>query len=424
MPTSQRGAAHINIFFFLVMLILFLGAGGFGYMKNESEAQQRESKLEALAAAKVLEGQLFMYQHLVEDLEKTIGEAGQYAGKEGFNYDDYGSPAPLENVPVPAKLKALMQGFAQKASVPESYPLAQFFGRIESSMTVYKDKIVAMEGDRTKLNGQLAALSAASAKGARDRQDEASKLNTLVTNHTSQYESDLAAKDQLIQDQSANYSSIRRELTDTKEAAAADALAVRKDMDLIKARISLMTERSRLINPPQTADGIVIEASELTGLAWINIGARDMLQPGTVFSFVEPGSSAVKAMGKVVEVSNDNAKVAVYGVANKFDPVVAGDEIRNDFYSPDSRRTIYLLGRFGYPTPRPMIRKTLESYGNKVVDAIGPEVDLVIVGDNPVNEDSSGYTPIEDTEEFKKVRFYGIETATLNKVRSLLSQVK
>jgi len=68
------------------------------------------------------------------------------------------------------------------------------------------------------------------------------------------------------------------------------------------------------------------------------------------------------------------------------------------------------------------VKATLESFGNRVVDAIGPEVDLVIIGDNPVNEDNSGLIPIEETEEYKQAQFLSIEVATISKVRNFLSQ--
>lgn len=422
MHESQRGTAQINIFFFLVMLILFLGAGSFGYMTFESEALQRTAKITAQAEVKVMEGKLFLYQHLLEDLTATIGEAGQYAGRAGFNYEDYGSPAPLEGVTVPVKVKALVQAIAQKISVPESPPLSQFFGRIESKFTALEGKVATLEGDRNKLNTQISTLSDTLAKEARARQDEATNLNTLVINNTNQYESDLAAKDQQILDQSSDYTKIRQDLSAAKETARTAALASAKKLELISAKNGALVNKFKMVNPPQDPDGSIIDASELTGLAWVNLGARDMLQPGTVFTIGESGSSKIKAMGRVVEVTEATAKLAVYDVVNKFDPVVAGDEIRNDFYSPNMRRTIFLMGRFGYPTPKPQIKKILESYGNKVVDTIGIEVDLVIVGDNPFNEEGSGYISLEDTEEFKKAQTLGIETATLNKVRNFLRQ--
>ena len=42
MRTGQRGAAHINIFFFLVMLVMFLGALGFGYMQLTDNVALKE----------------------------------------------------------------------------------------------------------------------------------------------------------------------------------------------------------------------------------------------------------------------------------------------------------------------------------------------------------------------------------------------
>lgn len=422
MHTSQRGTAHINIFYFLVMLVLFIGAAGFGYINFEDAERQSAAKVAAQNALATNQGELFMYQHLVEDISKEVGELGIYEGRPGFDYTEYGSPAPIENVTVPTAVKAMVQSFAAKIKVPETTPINQFLGRIESSVGTLNGKIASLESDRTKLNGQISALNKAMADETSARQSEVAGLNTEITNSRNQYESDRTAKDELIASQGTSYNGLRAEFSDHKEQVAAEALAQRKELEMIIARNSALVNKSRLINPPQEPDGRVLDASSSTGLAWIDRGRVDMLQPGTIFTISNPRSDSIKAHGRVTKIDQERAEIQVLDLVSKYDPVVKGDIIRNDLYSPNAKRTIYLMGRFGVPHTKPQIQMTLESFGNKVVDSIGPEVDLVIIGDNPVNEDNSGLVPIEETEEYKQVQFYSIEVATISKVRNFLSR--
>ena len=81
---------------------------------------------------------------------------------------------------------------------------------------------------------------------------------------------------------------------------------------------------------------------------------------------------------------------------------------------------IYLMGRFSQPYTRPLLKSLLENLGNRVVDELNPAVDLILVGGDSINEDGSGFTPIEESEEFKKAQFLRIEMAPLSKVRQYL----
>ncbi len=421
MHSSQRGAAHINIFYFLVMLVLFIGAAGFGYINFEEKERQISAKAAAQADLKTAQGELFMYRHLVQDLSDIVGEVGIYEGRPGFNYEEYDNPAPIEKVSVPTAVQAMIQGYAAKISVPETKPIAQFLGRVESSVGALNGKVATLESDRTKLNDQVAALNKAMADETNARQAEVTGLNAQVSSNRTQYESDLSQKDDLIASQGTSYNGLRAEYSDHKETTAAAALAKQQELDLIKARNTYIRNKLAMINPPQEPDGRVLDASSATSLAWIDRGRVDMLQPGTVFSISNPGSEDIKAHGKVVKIDQQRAEIQIMNLANKYDPVVKGDIIRNDFYSPNHKRTIYLMGRFGVPYTKSQVAATLASFGNRIVDHVGPEVDLIIIGNKPVNEENSGLTPIEETAEYKKAQEFSIEVATVSKMRNFLT---
>ena len=164
----------------------------------------------------------------------------------------------------------------------------------------------------------------------------------------------------------------------------------------------------------------MIESSQATGLAWINLGTRDMLPLGTSFEVVKPLTGEVKATAVVRRVEQTRAEVLISNLKDRYDPVMAGDEIRNDLYSVSMRHNVYLMGRFSHPLTKPVVAALLADLGNNVVDKLGPGVDLIIVGGDLVNEEGSGFTPITESEEYKLAQNLRIEMAPLSKVRQYL----
>jgi hypothetical protein len=176
------------------------------------------------------------------------------------------------------------------------------------------------------------------------------------------------------------------------------------------------------MNAPDAADGIIIEASAATKKAFINRGRNDMLQAGTVFEVREPGKQAVRARARVVKVDANSAEVEVYDVADPVNFIARGDEITNPVYSPNVRRNIALIGRFSHPYSRSTVTTILESLGNKVYDRVEPSVDLVILGNETLNESGDGFVKVEDTPDFKLAQGLGVEFAPLHKISPFLKQ--
>src|SRR5690606_38591958 len=180
---------------------------------------------------------------------------------------------------------------------------------------------------------------------------------------------------------------------------------LRKELETLGARIDAAADKVKLLNPGDSPDGMVIDASQATGLAWINLGRRDQLPIGTTFEVVKPGTDQVKAYATVSRLEQSRAEVRITGLKDPYDPVANGDMVRNDLYSPDMRHNIYLMGRFSAPLTRPTVQTLLEDLGNRVVDELGPGVDLILLGGNTINEDGSGFTPLTETEEYKLAQF-------------------
>ncbi len=420
MLDRQRGAAHVPVIVFLLTLILFFGALGFGYVVLEKNSDIEKEIATARLEKKDLENKLFFMEHYVQDITEEIGESGEWAGRQGFDYSQYGNPAPLQNVALPKGVQNRIAEFARTAGVSSAKGISAFFGHVEAELTSRASRITSLESEQKRLEGNLADLQTSldTIKGERD--SEVAQLNSNLQAKDDEYTAAIDGKTDLLAKQTAAYGTVREELTTAKEEHRQERKRLNGEIEVRNARIAAVSSKLKLINPPQAADAMVLEASQAAGRAWINIGRRDMLPVGTSFRITSADTDEVKAYGTVSKVENSRAELIVNGLKDRYDPVVRGDEVHNDLYSPNVRRNVYLLGRFGHPYSKPMVKRILENLGNTVADSISPQVDLVIVGNDAINEDGSGFTPVTETDDYKNVLRLGIETATLHKVRDFL----
>ena len=77
--------------------------------------------------------------------------------------------------------------------------------------------------------------------------------------------------------------------------------------------------------------------------------------------------------------------------------------------SSGGNRCVYLLGRFSAPLSKPELAHSLTSRGHSVVDSMTPDVDLVVVGTDPVSEDGSRFVPVRELPEYSVATARGVE---------------
>lgn len=420
MHTRQSGAAHVNIFFFLVMLVLFLGALGFAYVTLEENNQLLAREAAATSRADKVEAQLYLYRHYTEDLAEEVGETGEYAGREGFDYSEFGSPQPLQNVSVPARVRTAMVEFARSVGVPDSRPLSSLFGLVTGKVGEMKQQMQNLESQKATAVDETEQLKTEVAQLRGEQQRQVETLNAQIRQKTDDYTAARTEAENRITAQNQEYNALREQMSDKAVEHAQVLAEMRRQNDTLGARIDAASEKVKLLNPGQSPDGMVLDASQATGLAWINLGRLDMLPIGTTFEVIKPGSGEVKAFATVRRLEPTRAEVRITGLKDRFDPVMPGDMVRNDLFSPDMRHNIYLMGRFAQPFTRPMVKTLLENLGNRVVDELGPGVDLILVGSDSINADASGFTPITESPEYELAKFLRIEMAPLSKVQHYL----
>jgi hypothetical protein len=402
------------------MLVLFLAALGTAYVTMDRNNLLEEKARAAEAKVNDVNTQLFLLRHYVEDIAKEIGETGEYAGREGFNYETYGSPAPLQNVAVPARVRTVMSDFAKAVKVPETRELGSLFGLVKGAFDKFDERIANMTSQKSVADNEVAELKSQVSKLTADQRRAVDGLNATLRQQNDDFTASINEKTSLLNTANAQYNQVREEKSDMAAEHARVVADFRRQIENLNARIDAASDKVKLINPSDAPDGMVLDASQATGLAWINLGRLDMLPVGTTFEVVKPGTFEVKAYATVRRLEQTRAEVRITGLKDRYDPVMPGDMVRNDLYSPEMRHNIYLMGRFGLPYSKPLVTTLLENLGNKVVDELGPGVDLIILGADTVNEDGSGFTPITEHPDYELAKFLRIEMAPLSKLRHYL----
>lgn len=420
MHTRERGAAHVNIFFFLVMLVLFLGALGFAYVTLGKNTELEQAIKTATTTQRNAENQLLLYKHYAEDISKEVGELGEFK-REGFDYSDYGNPEPIAGVSVPTRVHATLADFARACGVAEQRGLAAVFGHVTRAR---EELVKQIDGSKSVADGiqvQVAGLQKSVSDVTAAAKSRESELNRNLTDRSTDFQTTLDEKDRRLTSQNAEFAALRTRMSDQAAEHALVLAGKNKDIETLQARIASAADKVKLLNGANVPDGAVIESSQSSGLAWINLGRRDMLPVGTTFQVTKPVTGEVKAMAVVRRIEQTRAEVRLYDLKDRYDPVMAGDQVRNDLYSPDMRHNIYLMGRFSHPLTKPVVASMLQGLGNNVIDTLGPGVDLILIGGDLVNEEGSGFTPISETEEYKLAQNLRIEMAPLSKVRAFLT---
>lgn len=432
MHTRERGA--VNTMFFLVVFVLMLGAGFFGYTQYDA-AKQMEARVQtAQADVAKLRLDRIVRDHLLEDIRKVIGEAGTYKGRTGWDYQadiDEANKAgagvtaipELSNVTLPSQVTVKVDEFARDLKIPASLTnsLPDFLGQIlvaykakSTELADAKSQVEKLRTERTELEKSIAQINGERATEARSGAQSVAEMRQYI-------DSNITEKQRLIDTMRNENNQRRTEISELNEKHKVEQRDWSKKEGLLVARVASAAAKVKLINPPDAPDGSVLSTSSKTNLGYIDLGTKDMLPVGAIFTISDPRDGKEKAKAMVKNVERDRAEVMIYGVKDKFDYPVQGDKVSSPIYSPGVRRQVALIGRFGYPYTKDTVKEILQSLGNTVHDKVSPGVDLVVIGDETQNAEGD-FVKVEDTEDYKLANTLGAEFAPVNKIRGFLKQ--
>jgi len=417
--SGQSGATTVPMAFFLILLLLFLGALGFAYStvtKNGELTKERDTLRDD---AKTMRNKMQLVDHYIEDLGKVVGKLSKYPGRQGVDYGTATLDSP--SVMNPAEIRKLMDDSCTAAGVSIASSLENVFGAMIASVNFSTQRVTEMEAERAKALTEKSAVDAEFQKATTEASTKAAEWARNLDQARSDFNAQLQSKDANNASLTESVKAKNDELTTAREEAAKREKDMRNEISKRDIRLSAMTERDRMRNLPDVADGKIIVARNGVSMGFINLGRKDLLQPGTMFHVKNPNNPAVKGYAEVTRVEEDRAEVAL---SNFVDPVGdfarEGDLIYNPIFTPRMTRTIYLMGRFTAPYNKEQLTLLLKRLGNRVVAKMAPGVDTVVLGNDPVNEAGDGFTVVKDSEEYKEAHRLNVEFTYLNIIRDLI----
>lgn len=424
MQNRQRGAAHVPIMFFLILLVMFLGAVGYAYVVTDEHSTTRQRNEELTQANLEVNGKLLLATHYIEDIGRVFKMPGKYEPRQERLPDYQGQTLDdITGVMSPKEVENRLNTFGQNIQIAATSGLEDLLSATQSKIAQKDKRIADAEMARDAAMSEKSAVDAKFAQATTDHTNAVRQLTQANEQNRTDFQTQRDGMQNTISGLQTNVNELDDKLHEEQESRAVERKELQGEIGKLTMHNTALVNKDRLRQPMDMPDGRVIVARPSVPNAYISLGRKDMLQPGTIFRIRNRTGGGVKAHATVMRVEEDKAEVLVSDVVDPLgDPVREGDQIFNELYSPGdyNKRTIYLMGRFGYPFNKPQLAARLRDLGNTVVARMVPGVDTVILGDDLPTEDGDGFQKIEETEEYARALELGVEFAPLRKIRDLI----
>lgn len=420
MHNRQSGAAHVPMMFFLLLLIFFLAAVGFAWMNQtkNNELLERAAKVEAENAT--LKAKALLIDHYIQDVGAALGMAGKYAGRPSSDYNGQTLDG-VEGVVSPEEITKTFDKALEMAGLASAKGINPALGSLTTLVAQLKDRIRDIENARDEALATQAKTADELRKKSGDFETKAKQYSEEINKVRSELEASHARTQATLTATAANVETIAKEKLAAEDAAMQRDKDQQKKIETLSNQLAGLAQRETLRKPMSEPDGTIIAAQKGLRTAFINLGRKDLLQSGTIFQVRSSKTAAVKCKALVTSVGEDRSEVALSDFADEVgDFARNGDQLYNDLYSPRMVRRIFLMGRFAEPYNKEPLAALLRRLGNTVVDKFAPGVDLVILGDDPLNEAGDGFARVAESDDFKRAVELKVEMVNLNTVRELI----
>jgi len=419
MHIRERGAAHVPMIFFVLILVMFLGALVFGYVKQTENGDLLKQRNDAKRDLAALQSKNLLAEHYIGDFGKVIGKPGAYTGRKSANYE--GATLTSEGVMNPEEIKKVLDEASQRAELTVASSLENALGQLLAKIDALKQRVRDAEGERDKAMAEKSAVDRSYAEATTQASTKARDFDQQLEQTRADFTARNADQAAALARAQETLNQKNDELTTATEKAVAKEKFLNNEIAKHQMQLSAVTARDAMIKAPDVPDGKIIVAKNGIPKAFINLGRKDMLKEGTVFRIKNTNSAKVKGLATVTKVEDERSEVTL---SNLVDPVGdyarEGDLLYNELFSPGVTRTIFLMGRFDEPYSKENLKNLLVRLGNRVVNKMAPGVDTVILGSNPVNEAGDGFSSVQESEEFKLASELRVEFAYLSSIRDLI----
>lgn len=308
-------------------------------------------------------------------------------------------------------------------------------GGPDSSVTVDQAVKALVSSHQAAVTAKKAAESALeSERAARASADRrVGELETQYKTQITQLRQDLSDEQQRGATQAGNsdrqLADLRRQQQDADDTARtvqreledAQVAAARKASTAEATIRSLAVKRAP--REPDAPDGQILSVSADGTLAWIDIGSRNTLRPGTRFEVLRKGKGGQlvsRGTVEVREVEHDMASVGLQGKADVFDPMLPGDLVRNPHFNRNESLHFFLLGEFPLGLSKEFVSSRLLELGAVVDGSVGTGTDVLVLGSKNL-ADGEFAVELEETDEYRLADRLGMRIMRLADLSGYLS---
>ncbi|HZL99829.1 MAG TPA: hypothetical protein VFD43_06220 [Planctomycetota bacterium] len=408
-PTARRSiAGAVATSWLVVAVILWVGTIGLWYMAThaageaEQQLEARKTALDELtaqseadrAAAEALSA-VVGYRPSADALSDPGAIQIELDGVKSDLGDELAPDAQLTVADAIAALRTALSGARQSADATKSDLGAEVEQR-KTAEGAANDIESNYTGQVAELNQQLA--------DANQRADN-------------QSQSDMRRFDELMQAQQAADEAARA----AQQTLAEVQVQSRRDLSLVQAQLKAVALR-REPRAPEAPDGEILTVGAGGSIAFIDIGRRSGLRPGTRFEVLRPAENGelvpAGGMVEVRELQDNIAMVGLMGEAEPLDPILPGDKVRNPHFDKSRVLNHYLLGEFPLNSSKDFVAARLSELGATVDDTLGTQVDVLVLGERPLGDAQA--LDLTDTDEYKLADKLGMRIIRLAELDEFL----
>jgi len=308
-------------------------------------------------------------------------------------------------------------GYVAPAAIPSEIQVQELYELMDGAMSRMLNDITRLVAQVQTERAKYVAREAEFTGTISDKDGEIGRLR----NEKSAVESAKATMEREKNDEIQRLTNEAREaqenLDDFQQRSKEEVAALKNQILALKQDVVKLKRRKEMETFPIGPDGQVLAVTDDQGIAILNRGKADHLQPGTTFDVYTLGKGAQKiqkGVVKVLEVDSKTAKARVIQLSNPMNPIVTGDYFESSTYNPDTQLHFFLLGRMRKYGKSDAAARLMD-LGQAVDDEVGIDTDYLVLG-APESEDEN----LRDSDAFKRAQELGVRVITEDQLSTFL----
>jgi len=389
---SRRQAGAVSTMWVIVIVMLWLASLGLWYSSASFVTDLQGQVQTAKADFTELEGRFEAEMLKLEQISNVVG------------YRDAAVVTSRSDVAsMQSDIESARQALGNVLGGAEAKPtLQQTVAALRSALQASQTGLAAARTDldseigRRKAADQAVDTSITSLKGQLDQLNQ--QLADERQRADNQAQQDAQRFDELVAAQQSSDSVAR----DAQQALAEFEVNARREKSSLEAQIKALAVRREGVEP-EALDGSILSVGATGAVAYVDLGARHGLRRGTRFEVLRTGKSGEltpKGTVEVRDVEDDMALVGLVGEPDAFDPILAGDRLRNPHFEPNKVLRFFLLGDFPLTLAKEQATARLRELGAEVDETLQTTTDVVVLGEKSLAEGEFAQE-LTDTDDYK-----------------------